>query len=208
MKWMLAFVLLFGLSFGAWAAPSPELFTAKIAVADESAQSVKKALPEAFAQVLAQVSDNPDLALQLTSTKNTPDLSSILQNYTFLRENNAQGQTTLFVQITFDHSAINEFLQKHGNRAEHTIANSPQLVHMQLDGINSLQDYIDALAALKTIPAVKKVSVDNTNGSQLMLSLEVSGGAQNLAESLSQNKSFSPENLSQVGLNYRWAKVS
>jgi len=196
-----------GISATAFAAPDQDRMTAKVSVANESNAALQSALPAAFAQVLINVTGNPDIMNQPNVAKRKPDLSSFLQNYTFVRENGPQGNQELFAQITFDKTAVNEFLQQAG---QHIV--SPQAVRLEILGVNSLQDYLDVVKAIKNLPEIKGVSVMNTSGSTLILTVQTNGGAQNLTQILSTNQNFSvsaadPE-AGSADLYYRFVRAA
>lgn len=196
-----------GFATFAFAMPAEDAMTAKVAVSDESSVTLKRALPEAFAQVLVNLTGNPDIVNQPFLAKQKPNVSSFLQNYTFVRENGPQGDQELFAKITFDKAAVDDFLQKMG---QHAI--SPQVARLEIMGIDNLQDYLGALKAIKNIPEIKGVSVTDTSGSILLLSVEIQGGAQNLRQILSQNPGFAASAEDPQGatadLYYRWVKAS
>lgn len=196
-----------GFATVAFAMPAQDVMTAKVAVADESSATLKRALPEAFAQVLANVTGNPNIMNQSALAKRRPDLSSFLQNYTFVRENGPQGDQELFAQITFDKIAVDDFLRQTGQQAL-----ASQVLRLEITGINNLQNYLEALKAIKDLPDIKNVSVMNTNGSTLILSLEVKGDVQQLKEALNQNQAFAlsaaDAHAAATDLSYRWVKAS
>ena len=108
MSRLIQILLFLGITTAAFAAPTQDLMTAKVSVANESSAALQSALPQAFAQVLANVTGNPDIMNQPSIAKRKPNLSSFLQNYTFVRENGLQGNQELFAQITFDKTAVDD----------------------------------------------------------------------------------------------------
>ncbi len=205
-KRLLALFLFIGISAMAFAADSPDLVTAKVSVPDQSSASLQKALPQAFAQVLVNVSGNPNISSVPAVANNKRDLSTFLQNYSFIRENGPQGEAELSVQITFDKAAIDDFLREAGQ--SHAQAHYAP-VRLEVLGINSLQDYLDVVHAIKNIPEIKQVSVSDSNGSSLIVSVLSDGGAQNLTQALSKNPNFvSNSQTGQADLSYRWVRTS
>lgn len=207
MRRLIQILVFLGITTAAFAGPDQDMMTAKVNVANESNAALQSALPEAFAQVLVNVTGNPDIMNQANVAKRKPNLSSFLQNYTFVRENGPQGNQELFAQITFDKSAVTDFLRETG---QHAI--SSQAVRLEIVGINGLQDYLDALKAIKNLPEIKGVSVTDTSGSTLILSVETNGGAQNLTQSLSGNQNFvvsaADPQAGAADLYYRFVRTS
>ena len=85
MRKLIQILVFLGISTVAFAAPDQDLMTAKVNVANESSAALQSVLPQAFAQVLMNVTGNPDIMNQANVAKRKPDLSSFLQNYTLIR---------------------------------------------------------------------------------------------------------------------------
>lgn len=208
MKRLLVALIFLGFSAAIFADPEMDRFTAKVSVPDESAAAVQNALPDAFAQVLVNISGNSNIATQDAIEKIKAQLPNFLQNYTFVRENNAQGESNLLVQITFDKNAVEDFLQKTGQKEVATNEAATKTLQLTISGINNLQDYLAVKAAIKNLPGIKHIIVNDMSGSTLALSLEAQGGAQNISQAMSANPNFVPDSVQENNLSYRWVRKS
>lgn len=115
-KYQLILIILASLLFYsvAFAVVVPNINVADVLVKDDSNAALKKALPAAFDQVLIKMSGNPGVATLPAIQNSKNNLNALVQNYSYHRYDNAQGQSQLFVNVTFDKNAVLNLLRQAG----------------------------------------------------------------------------------------------
>lgn len=83
-----------------------------------------------------------------------------------------------------------------------------QTVSLSISGINNLSDYVKLKRYLSGLQPIKAVSIDSMGGTQVKLSLQVSGGVDTLTRAL-QNSHYlqtTGDALASSTLHYRWVE--
>lgn len=79
---------------------------------------------------------------------------------------------------------------------------------LTVSNIADLQDYAELVSSLKSLPIVSQVSVSSINANQLIVNLQVAGGAQALMDALKKNSHFMfyqlEEKAQNLVLRYGW----
>ncbi len=83
---------------------------------------------------------------------------------------------------------------------------------MQVDGVNNLEDYGAVLSALRHLPIVSHVAIQDTHNDVMLLAIKVAGGEAPLVSALKSFNRLEPNSAaaekdatSEVSLYYRWA---
>ncbi len=190
----------------------------KIAVTDQSPQTLQKILPQAFAQALIKISGDANIVSRPAIQQALSQANNWLDSYQYQNETASTGESQQYLVAQFDKDGMTQLLQGVGSQASVPQQQKQQTVqdsHVKLiiSGVNNLDDYALLLKAIQHLPAVTHVHLSDMNNSIALFDVEVDGGKEALEKSLaaaSQLTSMADMNVvaERADLYYQWNGVT
>lgn len=220
------YLLLFFLCFlfPAYGAVDTALYQGEVPVASYLPADWQKAVVVALQQVLAKVSNNPNITQNPTAKEAIAKPNAFVQSYNYVA---ASAEKHLMLQVRFSPKAIDRVLQNsnQSNISENTAASTmavtstlttstpstftpdtvSQSTNIVVSGVYNLQDYTAVIDYLRHIEGVVEVNSKQTQGSRILLVLKMHKTTDELEQAIALDNKLIKSNSTVSGvLMYRW----
>lgn len=185
---------------------------ATVAVTDRSPAALQLAFDSAFAEVMTNVSQNPNVMNIPAVKKAATQPTRWVQSYSYQQTSpSAQNPSGLAVTVVFDQTGLMQLLTK--NPATSTAhsqasANAMQVnkIALQISGVRNIADYTQVMRSLRDKEDVMSVSVDAMQSDHVILNVKIVGNSADFQKMMASDTRFKPvlDGAQAKQLDYYW----
>lgn len=184
---------------------------ATVTVVDRSPEALTLGLYAAFSEVMVRMSGNSEIMSRPAIKKAALNLTQWVQSYSYLElpNTNANLQTGLFLQVSFDETGLRSLLQSPAQKMAH-IQNSSEVsqsvVTLVVSGVKNMADYVQMMHALRGKNDVTYASVNNVKNDEVSVRVKISGDSGQFQQILAADGNFKSVDtgLQSSQLQYYW----
>lgn len=167
-----------------------------VVVPDQSAASLQTGLQAAFSQWMIQTSHDPQIMTQPAVQEAAKNVMQWVQRYQYAAEaaSDSSTQTVTLLQVVFDRTATQSLIPAFAKTAEqnttHSSDNTTAELYITVFGIHNMQDYTQALHALREKSNVKNVVANEIGSDQVQFTITVAGNTDHFLQDISSDYHF------------------
>lgn len=168
-----------------------------VVVPDQSAASLQTGLQAAFSQWMMQTSHDPQIMTQPAVQNASKNVMQWVQSYQYVSQaaGDSSTQPATLLQVVFDQTATQSLINSPAktvtqNTAQAVPENIAAPLQMTVSDIRNMQDYTEALHALREKPDVKNVVASEINSNQVKFEITLAGNPDHFLQNLSSDYRF------------------
>lgn len=204
-RYKMIFCVFLGLlcSVMSFADPVPATGTAvpvSVVVPDQSPASLQTGLQAAFSQWMMQTSHDPQIMTQPAVQTALKNVMQWVQSYQYVSQTDtsSSAQPITVLQVVFDQTATQSLLNSPAktatqNTTQPSTENITAPLQITIANIRNMQDYTQALQALRAKPDVKNVVASEINSNQVQFEITLAGNIDHFLQDLSSDNHFRAE---------------